>query len=114
MIVFFSIICFIFLHAAVEDFYEDRVLTTIDSFTYPVEKVQYPTLTICPPEYEAPKEYNEWWFIRAAFNQYKFFCNNKADCDDTQKLRADYSAFLGKVATKVLELTPVPNDRWLR
>ncbi len=31
------------------NYYDDPVLTTIESFTYPVDKVQFPTITVCPP-----------------------------------------------------------------
>ncbi len=114
VVAFFGIVCASLVFDTVQDFSEDKVLSTLDTITYPVEKVQYPTLTICPPEYVAPDEYDEWWFIRAAFNQFQFFCDTPAACERSKTLREDYSEFLSEAAKRVLELTPMPDDRRLR
>ena len=33
------------------DWSEQPVLTSIETYTYPVEEVQFPTITICPSRY---------------------------------------------------------------
>ncbi len=42
-------ICGYLVGQTARDWAEEPVMTTVDSFTYPAEKVQYPTITICQP-----------------------------------------------------------------
>jgi hypothetical protein len=92
-----------------EEFGEDPVLTTIDSFTYPVERVQYPTVAVCPPQPVAHAEYSEWLFLRTAWNLVKFQCDDEASCKETSLVRNDFSDFLHDSAELILKKTPLPD-----
>ncbi len=96
-----------------EEFADDSVLTTIDSFTYPVERVPYPTVAVCAPLLPLRKSYDEWQFIRAAYNQLQFACSDEGSCRETELIRRKFAGFLDQVADFLLPRTPLPRDKTL-
>ena len=63
----------------------------VDSFTHPVERVQYPTVAVCPPQLEAAatgeETYDPWQIIRAVGNMLQFECDDSETCSETDALR---------------------------
>jgi hypothetical protein len=99
--------CSIFVKNSISSFMGDaQVLTTIDSVTYPVHKLPYPTLTVCPPEVEAPDVYDDSHFLRAAYNQFKLICYSPLSCKETAALRKDFATFLKRAGEYILKKTP--------
>lgn len=84
----------IFVHDLVLDWSQDPVTTSFDSVTYPVENVQYPTVTVCPPN---RINYDWLGIYRNALNQVKFSCNDTESCDKVSTVRKDFE--VGRVLT---------------
>ena len=74
-----------------------------DSYTHPVEEVQYPTVAVCPPRLEAApgEEYDAWQILRAAANLFLFECDDVEACAETDDLRRDFSGFLARCLSRV-------------
>ena len=53
-----------------------------------MERVQYPTVAVCPPQFEASGDiYDPWQIIRAAGNMLQFECEDQETCAETDDLR---------------------------
>lgn len=67
----------------------------ITTFSFPVTKLTYPSITIC-------KEnglYDVGEYIRPVFNQFKYLCSFGDDsCQETALLREHYQNFVGNAS----------------
>ena len=62
---------------------------TIETFSYPATKVEYPALTVCKR-----RSYNVDEYVRSVFDNFQVVCTNDASCDETLPLREDYPHYL--------------------
>ena len=80
---------------AFSDWAENPIITTIDTFSYPVQNIQYPTVTVC---YGDTVNYDPWAFVRNNYNRYEFSCQTASECEKSKELRRDFRNVLMEVA----------------
>ena len=60
----FMIAC-VFLKDSVKDWKQEKTITTLESIATPIQKVQFPTVTVCPHEQAQP---DNWSFLEKFLN----------------------------------------------
>ena len=70
----------------------DPLYTVIDTISYPVQDIPFPSVTVCPPGLD------RWGFVEKVMNYIKFQCYkemhySEKDCLDSKQVR-DYFSFL--------------------
>ena len=82
------------------DWSENPMITTIDTFSYPVQNIQYPTLTVCYGD-----NYDPWAYVRNTYNRFELSCQTDGDCARSRKLRDDFDNVLVEVAKDLTNYT---------
>ena len=62
---------------------------TIETFSHPATKLEYPAITVCKKG-----SYNVDEYVRAVFDNFAVICQDDESCSDTEPLRADFSSYL--------------------
>ena len=77
------------------EWYDDPVITSLDSIATPVEFVQFPTITVCNDKFN--EVHDNWAAIENIFNFVDYSCYTVADsikygryCNVTEQLRNDF------------------------
>ena len=78
-----------------QEWYDDPVITSLDSIATPVEFVQFPTITVCNDKFN--EVHDNWAPIESIFNNVDFYCYSPVDsikygkfCNVTDNLRNDF------------------------
>ncbi len=87
------------IHSSIVYWDESPVITTLDSIAAPIQKVQFPTVTVCPEKHTPP---NNWAYVEKVLNAFAFECYDKypteyPDCSKTEALRKDFKGVLAKI-----------------
>lgn len=78
-----------------QEWYDDPVITSLDSIATPVEFVQFPTITVCNDKFN--EVHDNWAPIESIFNFVDIYCYSPANsikygkyCNVTDNLRNDF------------------------
>ena len=84
------------------EWYDDPVITSLDSIATPVEFVQFPTITVCNDKFN--EVHDNWAAIENLFNFVDYSCYTVADsikygryCNVTEQLRNDFKFFFESI-----------------
>ena len=76
-----------------QDWKDNPISTDVESLTYDIRSIQYPAITVCPPE-----KVEEWNLPRIWLNLFPFKCDNNttdaAACGAANSIRRDFKEFL--------------------
>ena len=62
---------------------------TIETFSYPATKLEYPAITVCKMG-----SYNVDEYVRTVFDNFQVVCTDNQTCADSAPLRDDYPSYL--------------------
>ena len=90
------------------EWYEDPVITSLDSIATPVEFVQFPTITVCDDK--SNEVHDNWALIENLFNFVDYSCYSTADsikfgkhCNLTEQLRNDFKFLFESIVNVQVE-----------
>ena len=54
------------IQSALKDWAEEPVITSLDSISYPINSIQFPTITVCKDEYK--EQPDNWAYLEKLLN----------------------------------------------
>ena len=82
------------IESAFTEWYNDPVITSLDSIAEPIDSIQFPTVTVCRDQANVPPD--NWAFLENLLNFLAFKCysstNISRNVNDTFILHIDYNS----------------------
>ena len=76
------------IQSALKDWADEPVITSLDSISYPIDTIQFPTITVCKNEYK--EQPDNWAYLEKLLNLLLFDCDGiSSKCTQSKRITDD-------------------------